>query len=63
MSERELILTNKIIELTRGIGLALGALETVKLCPYDFNQDGIVNVIKELRKICDEPNHTQGEIE
>jgi hypothetical protein len=39
-----------IVNLNRLLGLALGALETVRLCPYDFNQDGVARVIKEIRQ-------------
>lgn len=41
----------RIIELTYAVGLALGALELINLSPYDFNKDGVLHVIKQLRAI------------
>lgn len=46
-----------IQQLTYALGLAIGALETVRLCPYDFNQDGIENVLKRLKQIVERPSY------
>jgi|CXWK01.1.fsa_nt_gi hypothetical protein len=40
----------RIIELTRALGEALGALECIKISSYDFNRDGLDLVIARLRK-------------
>lgn len=40
----------RIIQLTSALGLALGALEVINLSPYNFNQDGVVFVIKKLKE-------------
>ncbi len=45
----------KIQMLTYALGLAIGALETVNLQPYDFNKDGVENVLKRL-KLMTEPS-------
>ena len=39
----------RIIELESALGMAIGALEVVRLCPYDFNQDGVRMVLERLR--------------
>lgn len=51
-----------IIELTYLLGLALGALEVIKLSPHDFNPDGITFVTNELRRYT-EPTITLGELD
>lgn len=40
----------RILDLTRLLGLALGALEVIRLTPYDFNQDGVAFVIDQLKR-------------
>jgi hypothetical protein len=39
----------KIQHLSYALGLAIGALETINAVPYDFNKDGLVNVLKRLK--------------
>lgn len=45
MSEEQ----RKIVELSYYLGLAIGALETINTSPYDFNKDGLVNVLNKLK--------------
>lgn len=45
-------MTKEQLEINRlnyALGLALGALETINVSPYDFNKDGLLLVIKKLR--------------
>lgn len=41
----------KIQQLTYALGLAIGALETVNLVPYDFNKGGVENVLRRIKEI------------
>lgn len=45
----------RIAMLTYALGLAIGALETVNLCSYDFNKDGVANVLQRLKEIAEVP--------
>lgn len=40
---------SKIQQLSYALGLAIGALETINTTPYDFNKDGLDNVLKRLK--------------
>ncbi len=44
----------RLMKLNQALGLALGALEVVRLCPYDFNQDGVKYVIDKIKELIEE---------
>lgn len=46
---------SRIVALTYNLGLALGALELINVSPYNFNKDGLEEVIKRLKIFLDVP--------
>lgn len=48
----------KTQQLTYALGLAIGALETINATPYDFDKDGLVNILKRLKGIAEASNIT-----
>lgn len=51
----------RIIALTYNLGLALGALKTIKLTPYEFNIDGLNSIIERLENFLEKPTTTEEE--
>jgi len=46
---------SRVIELEAAVGLAIGALEIIKLTPHDFNHEGVGIVLAKLKKVtCNE---------
>lgn len=45
MSEEQ----KRVVDLIHLLGLALGALEVIRIMPYDFNHDGLEIIINRLR--------------
>lgn len=52
INETTYTLTNiqKDMDIAVALGMAIGALETIKIAPYDFNTDGLALIIKRLRE-------------
>lgn len=45
----------RIANLTYALGIAIGALEVIQICPHHMNQEGVGHVLKRLKLMAGEP--------
>lgn len=51
MNQDELEVYRRIIELESALGMAIGALEVIRISPTYFNVEGLILVLDKLKKV------------
>lgn len=49
---------DRVLILSHALGVAVGALETINVAPYDFNKDGLVNALKRVKELAEAALYT-----